>query len=159
MVDLTFVSRATHFVPLALLRFLGERDKLPPEVDYIREDGLKALKAMDLVGRGRLSVQRVEEGAWDTIVALAEKGGWEGMDLKGKGKRLAKPTAARPKSKPADKSSTRKAQSGVESEEKEEDEEGSTDEALQMKRGTKRKAEGDKDYIAPHTRRRGRTTR
>lgn len=31
---------------------------------------------MALVNRGRLSVQRVEEDAWDTVSMLAEKGGW-----------------------------------------------------------------------------------
>ena len=37
---------------------------------------------MDLVTRGRLSVQRVGEDAWKAIGQLAEKGGWEEMDLK-----------------------------------------------------------------------------
>ncbi|KAG6877363.1 hypothetical protein C0993_008218 [Termitomyces sp. T159_Od127] len=156
MVDVTFVSRATHFVPLALLRFLSDKDELPPEIDYIREDGLKALKAMDLVGRGRLSVQRVEESAWKTIVALAEKGGWEEMNVKVKGKRPAKSAAAVPKSKPAKRPNTRTTQNDVESEEKEEDDEDSV-EGPRMKRGTKRKAQEDADYSA--TRRRGRSTR
>lgn len=111
---------------------------------------------MDLVGRGRLSVQRVEENAWRAIVALAEKGGWEEMDLKVKGKRPAKSTAAVTKSRPAKKSNTRKAQSDAESEKKEDNDESSTDEAPQMKRGTKRKAEEDEDYSA--RRRRGRAT-
>ena len=31
---------------------------------------------MALVNRGRLSVQRFEEDAWDTVSMLAEKGGW-----------------------------------------------------------------------------------
>jgi len=37
---------------------------------------------MDLVTRGRLSVQRVREDAWKAIGQLAEKGGWEDMDLR-----------------------------------------------------------------------------
>ena len=37
---------------------------------------------MDLVKRGRLSVQRVGEDAWRAIEQLAEKGGWEDMDLR-----------------------------------------------------------------------------
>ncbi|KAG6861948.1 hypothetical protein C0995_009132 [Termitomyces sp. Mi166 len=160
MVDLTFISRATHFVPLALLRFLSDSNTLPPEVDYIREDGLKALKAMDLVGRGRLSVQRVEESAWNAIIALAEKGGWEELDLKAKGKRPAKSPAAKPKPKPGRKPITRKAQNDAENEEKKgEDDEDTTDETpqLEVKRGTKRKAKGgkeDEDYSAAPTRRR-----
>ncbi|KAG5352336.1 hypothetical protein C0989_002781 [Termitomyces sp. Mn162] len=148
MVDLKFVSRATHFVPLALLRFLSDSNSLRPEINYIQEDGLKALKAMDLVGRGRLSVQRVEGSAWNAIVALAEKGGWEEMDLKVKGKRPAKSAMTEPKPKPARKSSTRKTQDDVKSEEKEEDDEDSSDKALQMKRGTKRKTQGEENSSA-----------
>jgi hypothetical protein len=39
---------------------------------------------MDLVTRGRLSVQRVGGDAWKAIGQLAEKGGWEEMDLRPK---------------------------------------------------------------------------
>ena len=39
---------------------------------------------MDLVRRGRLSVQRVQRGAWDVIEQLAEKGGWSEDVAKGK---------------------------------------------------------------------------
>ncbi|KNZ78623.1 Thymocyte nuclear protein 1 [Termitomyces sp. J132] len=152
MVDLKFVSRATHFVPLALLRFLSDSNSLRPEINYIQEDGLKALKAMDLVGRGRLSVQRVEESAWNAIVALAEKGGWEEMDLKVKGKRPAKSAMTELKPKPARKSSTRKTQDDVKSEEKEEDDEDSSDKALQTKRGTKRKPQGEENSSVPRRR-------
>ncbi len=45
---------------------------------------------MDLVTRGRLSVQRVEEDAWKAIVLLAEKGGWQELDLKPKPKKGTK---------------------------------------------------------------------
>ena len=45
---------------------------------------------MDLVSRGRLSVQRVEEDAWKAIVLLAEKGGWQELDLKPKPKKGTK---------------------------------------------------------------------
>ena len=37
---------------------------------------------MDLVTRGRLSVQRVEAKAWDAIALLAENGGWDCINLK-----------------------------------------------------------------------------
>lgn len=37
---------------------------------------------MDLVTRGRLSVQRVEAKAWDAISLLAENGGWDCINLK-----------------------------------------------------------------------------
>ena len=39
---------------------------------------------MDLVHRGRLSVQRVQAGAWDVVEQLAGKGGWS----EGIGKRM-----------------------------------------------------------------------
>jgi hypothetical protein len=55
---------------------------------------------MDLVTRGRLSVQRVDEKAWDVIVQLAEKGGWEGLDLKPK---KGSSTVARSKKVPKEK--------------------------------------------------------
>jgi len=32
---------------------------------------------MALVSRGRLSVQRVEQAAWDAIQTMADKGGWD----------------------------------------------------------------------------------
>lgn len=41
---------------------------------------------MDLVTRGRLSVQRVGEDAWAAIELMAENGGWEELDLKPKKK-------------------------------------------------------------------------
>ena len=47
---------------------------------------------MELVGRGRLSVQRVEENAYEVIRQLAE-GGWDadvGKKAKGKAKKVAK---------------------------------------------------------------------
>ncbi|KIM35155.1 hypothetical protein M413DRAFT_449863 [Hebeloma cylindrosporum] len=84
MVDLTFVSRAKNFVPLALLRKISTLpvSDIPEEISYVGETGTTALKSMDLVTRGRLSVQRVGEDAWKAIEQLAEKGGWEDMDLR-----------------------------------------------------------------------------
>jgi len=41
---------------------------------------------MDLVTRGRLSVQRVEAKAWDAICLLAQNGGWDDIDLKSRKK-------------------------------------------------------------------------
>jgi len=83
MVDLTFTTRAKHFVPLSLLRFIADADSaaLPETLAYIGDDGIRAIKGMDLVTRGRLSVQRVEEQAWNAILKLAETGGWEELDL------------------------------------------------------------------------------
>ncbi|PCH40773.1 DUF55-domain-containing protein [Wolfiporia cocos MD-104 SS10] len=79
MVDVTFVARAPHFVPLALLRQIAAApaDAPPSGVRYIGADGVNAIKQMALVTRGRLSVQRVEEKTWSVIEMLAERGGWE----------------------------------------------------------------------------------
>ena len=41
---------------------------------------------MDLVTRGRLSVQRVGDDAWAAIESMAENGGWEELDMKPKKK-------------------------------------------------------------------------
>ncbi|KAJ3987633.1 DUF55-domain-containing protein [Lentinula detonsa] len=88
MVDLTFKSRAQHFVSLTLLKYISEHvDDLPEELEYIGSEGAKAIKGMDLINRGRLSVQRIQKPAWDVIKLLAERGGWdESMFGKGKGK-------------------------------------------------------------------------
>ncbi|KAJ3921919.1 DUF55-domain-containing protein [Lentinula edodes] len=86
MVDLTFKSRAKHFVSLALLKHISEHaSELPEELAYIGSEGAKAIKSMDLINRGRLSVQRVQKPAWDVIELLAERGGWDESKL-GKGK-------------------------------------------------------------------------
>lgn len=37
---------------------------------------------MALVSRGRLSVQRVEQAAWDAIQLMADKGGWSEEQVK-----------------------------------------------------------------------------
>ncbi|KAF9498699.1 DUF55-domain-containing protein [Pleurotus eryngii] len=83
MVDLTFVERAKNFIPLALLRYIADISSTPPpELEYVGEDGINAIKGMDLVTRGRLSVQRVSEEAWNTIQLLAKRGGWDRLILK-----------------------------------------------------------------------------
>ncbi|TFK93634.1 DUF55-domain-containing protein [Polyporus arcularius HHB13444] len=94
MVDVTFVSRAKHLVPLSLLRTIASSTDVPEEVSYIGEEGAKAIKGMALVTRGRLSVQRVEGEAWKVIEQLAERGGWdEGGPSKQKTKAKAKSSA------------------------------------------------------------------
>ncbi|KAL1664455.1 PUA-like domain-containing protein, partial [Schizophyllum commune] len=78
MPDVTFIARAAHLVPLSLLRTIASaRSAEAAGVSYIGKEGVEAIKGMALITRGRLSVQRVEESAWNTIQAMAEKGGWE----------------------------------------------------------------------------------
>ncbi|KAI0268329.1 DUF55-domain-containing protein [Gloeopeniophorella convolvens] len=85
MVDVKFASRAKHFVPYPLLRDIAAGGEEPSaNVEYVGEEGVKAIKGMDLVHRGRLSVQRVELAAWDVIVQMAEKGGWDEDVARGK---------------------------------------------------------------------------
>ncbi|KAI0050231.1 DUF625-domain-containing protein [Auriscalpium vulgare] len=89
MVEVKFASRAAHFVPYPYLRDIAAGPSEPPsEVDYIGSNGVKAIKAMALVNRGRLSVQPVEEAAWKVIVEMAAKGGWG--DGSGKGRKKGK---------------------------------------------------------------------
>ncbi|KAL0950049.1 hypothetical protein HGRIS_010057 [Hohenbuehelia grisea] len=91
MVDLTFGSRAKHFIPLALLRYIADLSSSTPpnELSYIGDDGVKAIKGMDLIVRGRLSVQRVDEKTWDVLNMMADRGGWDDIPLKGKKPHLA----------------------------------------------------------------------
>lgn len=46
MVELTFASRAQHFVPLALLRYIADNSTLPSEIEYIGDAGAKAIKGI-----------------------------------------------------------------------------------------------------------------
>lgn len=116
MVEVSFVSRAHHFVPLSLLRSIAASQSVPEDVTYIGKEGTQAIKGasvsisvrlskhqsapaqgMTLVTRGRLSVQRVEEEAWNVIEQLAERGGWE------EGDRSASKSKARARTKAAGK--------------------------------------------------------
>ena len=104
MVDLTFESRAKHLVPLTLLKRIANMapGTISDDVNYIGLDGCKSIKGiqllflhgvvttrfncysrflllleMDLIAKGRLSVQRVSEEAWTTVQLLADTGGWD----------------------------------------------------------------------------------
>lgn len=48
MVDVKFVSRAPHFVPLALLKTIagGDSSDPPDEIGYIGNQGVKAVKGV-----------------------------------------------------------------------------------------------------------------
>ena len=54
--------------------------------------GVHIHSGMALVTRGRLSVQRVEQPAWDAIQTMADKGGWdEGQTKKTRGRKKQVP--------------------------------------------------------------------
>jgi len=165
MVDLTFGSRAKHFIPLALLRHISQNGVLPPEIEYIGEEGFKAVQGMDLVTRGRLSVQRVGKLAWNAIVLLAERGGWEDINLKGgpksskQGKQKVKPVARRTKKKVEEGSvdsanedeetvatGRRNKQSKIGRSDQSEEGEESEDLTREASRKRRRKGELDEDY-------------
>lgn len=135
MVDATFLSRAEHFVPLSLLRHIAESAESDPpdEFAYIGTDGMKAVKAMPLVTRGRLSVQRVSQECWEVIQMMSEKGGWEEMTF---GKK--KPSTSKRPRQAATKNSRATDDSGDEKVEAKVD--ASEEPDVKPKKGKKRKA-------------------
>ncbi|KAF6749006.1 PUA-like domain-containing protein [Ephemerocybe angulata] len=166
MVDLTFTSRAAHFVPLALLRYIASvplpksGDTVPgliPELSYLPRASVLALQGMGLVTRGRLSVQRVKQEEWDAINLLAEQGGWEGLDLKKLGSGASSAVAAKSKAKlnakvpPTKGRGKKRAKAGddEEEEDREEDVNGEEGEAGQAaKRGKAAVATGKRSRAA-----------
>ncbi|KAK4701960.1 hypothetical protein P7C70_g4266, partial [Phenoliferia sp. Uapishka_3] len=76
MVDVAFVSRLPHFVPLKLFQALAACAK-PPSCTDLSQSQLDAIKRMALLNRGRLSVQPVEDEVYEAVVQLGMKGGWE----------------------------------------------------------------------------------
>ncbi|KAK6906284.1 hypothetical protein I204_00902 [Kwoniella mangroviensis CBS 8886] len=90
MVDVGFIRRLAHPPTLQLIKHLATlspSSALPKEISYIGKDGLEAIRSMQLVNRGRLSVQPVEQLAFESIVKLGQHGGWEDLiDQKQKGK-------------------------------------------------------------------------
>ncbi|KAG2156342.1 DUF55-domain-containing protein [Suillus clintonianus] len=138
MIDATFLSRAEHFVPLSLLRHIADSaDSDPPdEFAYIGTEGMKAVKAMPLVTRGRLSVQRVSQECWGIIQMMSEKGGWEEMAFgkkKSSTSKRSKQAATKnseAKTNPTDNNGGNSVEARV----------GASDEPLKTKKGKKRKA-------------------
>ncbi|KAK0499542.1 PUA-like domain-containing protein [Armillaria luteobubalina] len=142
MIDLKFTARAQHFVPLSFLRYVGSQstESVLETVHYISQSDIEAIQSMDLVTRGRLSVQRVDKKAWDAIKLLSEQGGWEELNIKPEQKRKTTTAASGKKSKKV-AAKDKDDQSG---------DEGSNDELstpITSKRGKKRKAATPPDNI------------
>lgn len=146
MVDLKFTTRAQHFVPLSFLRYVGSHmvsqsvESIPEPVRYISQSDIEAIRSMDLVTRGRLSVQRVDKKAWNAIKLLSEQGGWEELNIKPEQKRQTTTAASGKKSRKI-AAKDKDGQSG---------EEGDSDEPSKpatSKRGKKRKAATPPDDI------------
>nr|XP_019050804.1 hypothetical protein I302_01247 [Kwoniella bestiolae CBS 10118]OCF29734.1 hypothetical protein I302_01247 [Kwoniella bestiolae CBS 10118] len=102
MVDVKFIRRLAHPPTLALIKHLASlasSASIPDEISYIGKEGLEAIGAMQLVNRGRLSVQPVEKDAFDCIVKFGDRGGWDDLveqKGRGKGKGTATPKTSTP---------------------------------------------------------------
>ncbi|KAJ7753369.1 PUA-like domain-containing protein [Mycena maculata] len=161
MVDLTFGSRAKHFVPLALLRFIADTsaNSPPAGLEYLGNDGVAAIKEMDLVIRGRLSVQRVSAGAWAAIQLLASNGGWDNLDLAPKKKGTPKKAAAdsgvasRPARAAKTKAKAKKRKAKNSDSEDEDDEDYDSEEVIQKTTSSRRKRKAEDYEELPPTRR------
>jgi hypothetical protein len=115
-VNVRFVQRLDHPPTLALIKLLAG-GALPKQVAYIGEHGHRAIKAMQLVNRGRLSaahdpprdrsvdddvgVQPVEQEAYEAVVSLGTRGGWEDLITGGKAGGKAKAQAEEQVAQPA----------------------------------------------------------
>jgi len=97
---------------------------------------------MDLVRKGRLSVQRVDEKAWNAINMLTKEGGWEEMDLKPKKTRPKKAAVQGTNTKLAGRRGRRakgKRKDEVESEDEEEVSDGEDEFKMSSSKTTRRK--------------------
>lgn len=107
MVDVKFVMRLPHFVPLRVLQDLTNNKLEVP--DYISTEDLQSIKAMPLLNRGRLSVQPVSSEAFEAIRKLGLNGGWS-SSTKLESKKL-KPSSDETKSAPVEKPPSHKRKS------------------------------------------------
>ncbi|KAJ7634861.1 DUF55-domain-containing protein [Roridomyces roridus] len=160
MVDLSFGSRAKHFVPLKLLRLITDASSAPAGLDYLGDDEIAAIKSMDLVTRGRLSVQRVTPAAWAAIELLAEKGGWDELDLDPKKKKAAAkkapadgPVTPRPSRAAKTKAQAKKRKAKNSDSEDEDDEDYESDEVISKTTSARRKRKAEDYEELPATRR------
>lgn len=67
---------------------------------------MRAIQGMTLVSSTRLSVQGVSEAAFDAVVKLGERGGWDDLDIGGKPAKKATVKASTSKRKRGKKSSS-----------------------------------------------------
>ena len=79
MVDVAFERRLTHPVPLALLQHMTRAltESQRQDVSYLTQEHLEALSHMALLHRSRLSVQPVDPMAYEAILLLGDRGGFE----------------------------------------------------------------------------------
>jgi len=153
MVDVKFVAPAQHFVPLALLRYIADdpSPSAPQCLHYIGDAGVKAIKDMPLVRRGRLSVQKVPEEAWQTVQLLAENGGWEELALQKTKTKKPKSVKKKKKSKDEDEDDDDEQRDETDTEAANTQSVTATQESQSQVLGSKRKAEdlGVPDHSTP----------
>ncbi|GAA6022830.1 hypothetical protein JCM10207_001418 [Rhodosporidiobolus poonsookiae] len=79
MVDVEFVCKLPHLVPLSLLQLLSTSSlsSVPPSLSYLTPAHLSAITTSVLLTRGRLSVQPASEGFFEACREMGERGGWE----------------------------------------------------------------------------------
>ncbi|GAA5846330.1 hypothetical protein JCM11251_004056 [Rhodosporidiobolus azoricus] len=84
MVDVEFVQKLPHLVPLSLLQVLSSSSpsSLPPSLQYLTSSAIASISTSPLLTRGRLSVQPASEEFFETVRSMGEKGGW----VEGEGK-------------------------------------------------------------------------
>lgn len=83
MVDVEFEKRVPNPITLSTVKALAAGGI---QLDYLPAKGLEAIKKMHLINRGRLSksnlcttdtgVQPVEQEAYDALILMGERGGW-----------------------------------------------------------------------------------
>ncbi|GAA5945291.1 hypothetical protein JCM3775_007425 [Rhodotorula graminis] len=90
MVEVEFVAKLPHLVPLALLQSLASLappsssssppPSLPDSLAYLSPAHLRAIADSALIRRGRLSVQPVGDDFFKAAKLLGERGGWDGWE-------------------------------------------------------------------------------
>ncbi|TNY17398.1 EVE domain-containing protein [Rhodotorula diobovata] len=119
MVDVEFVAKLEHLVPLSLLQALATLASsspspssassspdpaLPTSLSYLTPIHLRAIASSALIRRGRLSVQPVEDDFFEAVKLLGEQGGWEDWESakEKKGRKAAAAKAGKGKAKADD---------------------------------------------------------
>ncbi|GJN93411.1 hypothetical protein Rhopal_006466-T1 [Rhodotorula paludigena] len=132
MVDVEFLAKFEHLVPLSLLQHLASlapssssttssTPALPASLAYLTPSHLSAIASSALIRRGRLSVQPVEREFFEAVKLLGERSGWEDWEAYGKGGK--KTTGGKAKGSGKGKRVKEEAEEEEEEEEKREDEE------------------------------------
>jgi hypothetical protein len=114
---------------------------------------------MDLVTRGRLSVQRVSEAAWTAVQQLASTGGWDVLDLSPAKKKSPAKKATAPAERPARAAKTkakakkRKAKGSDSDDDDDDYDEESEQEVISKTTSSRRKRKAEDYEELPPTRR------